>query len=244
MPSPRALVSPERGMRVGTAKQRDASYEHTLSRDESMVFSQQRSILHNWDECSVADDPQLTRELYNEAIKAILDQLGGFPEVNLRDIPNYRTSKQHILKTKVPKTSEMQMVPKLPSYMQEQTGEDYDKSRISAGYLESKKERHIYNLINQTLNGTTDEAHKKKYYHYLVSHGITIVSDIFERMDMDRKIIESLRHLQAMDNLSEEEYYHRKQQLMRKLTAKATKFLYEREKREEEITLEKMVIRK
>ena len=43
-----------------------------------------------------------------------------------------------------------------------------------------------------------------------MSQGITIVSDIFERMDMDRKIVESLRKLQAMDNLSEEEFYKKK----------------------------------
>jgi len=55
-----------------------------------------------------------------------LDKLGGFPDVNLRKIPNYRTSKQVILK-KVPKTSELQMVPKLPPNMQiEQSGEDFD----------------------------------------------------------------------------------------------------------------------
>ena len=55
------------------------------------------------------------------------------------------------------------------------------------------------------------------------------MSDIFERMDMDRKIEESLRRLQAMDGLSEAEYYKKKQALMRKLTQKATKFLYEKE---------------
>ena len=33
-----------------------------------------------------------------------------------------------------------------------------------------------------------------------------------------------------MDNLTEEEYYEKKSKLMRKLTQKATKFLYEKEK--------------
>ena len=73
-------------------------------------------------------------------------------------------------------------------------------------------------MINQTLNGLCDEDHKKKYYHYLISQGITIVSDIFERMDMDRKIVEALRRLQAMDGLSENDFYKKKQALMRKLT--------------------------
>lgn len=60
------------------------------------------------------------------------------------------------------------------------------------------------------MNGLCDEDHKQKYYAYLKLHGITIVSDIFERMDMDRKIIESLRKLQAIDNLSEKEFYEKK----------------------------------
>lgn len=68
------------------------------------------------------------------------------------------------------------------------------------------------------MNGLSDEDHKRKYYTFLVAQGITIVSDIFERMDMDRKIIESLRKLQAMDHLSEEEYLNKKKLLMRKLT--------------------------
>ena len=41
---------------------------------------------------------------------------------------------------KVPKISELQMIPKLPPHMDnEQTGEDFDKSKISAGFLDAKK---------------------------------------------------------------------------------------------------------
>ena len=65
-------------------------------------------------------------------------------------------------------------------------------------------------MINQTLNGLGDDDHKQRYYKFLISKGITIVSDIFERMDLDRRIIESLRRLQKMDNLSEQEFYHKK----------------------------------
>ena len=95
-------------------------------------------------------------------------------------------------------------MPKLPDYMlTEQTGAEFDKQKVSASYLDAKKQKHVFNIINQTLNGLTDENHKNKYYAYLKAKGITIVSDIFERMDMDRKIIESLRKLQSMDGLSE-----------------------------------------
>ena len=95
-------------------------------------------------------------------------------------------------------------------------------------------------MLNQTLNSLGDDNHKKKYYNYLISSGLQIVTDIFERMDMDRKIIEALRKLQTMDHLSEEEYYQRKQVLVRKMTAKATKFLYEKEPKLKEITLKEM----
>lgn len=41
------------------------------------------------------------------------------------------------------------MVPKLPDYMQtEQTGEDFDKTKVSAAYLESKKQKKVYQMIN------------------------------------------------------------------------------------------------
>lgn len=83
--------------------------------------------------------------------------------------------------------SELQMIPKLPAHMQtEQTGEEFEKSKVSAEFLEQKKLKKIYQMLNQTLNGLCDDDHKKKYYAYLVTQGITIVSDIFERMDMDR----------------------------------------------------------
>ena len=78
--------------------------------------------MHNWDQYN-EEEVSLTRELYNEAIQAVLAQFGGFLEVNLHDIPNHRTSKQHILKTKVPKINDMQMIPILPPNIKEQTGE-------------------------------------------------------------------------------------------------------------------------
>ena len=78
----------------------------------------------------------------------------------------------------------------------------------------------------------------------MVTQGIKIVSDIFDRMDMDRKIIESLRKLQTMDGLSEAEFYAKKQALMRRLTAKNTKFLYEKEKKPVGESLREMAAKK
>jgi len=115
---------------------------------------------------------------------------------------------------------------------------------VSAKFLEAKKQKKIYQVINQTLNGLSDDDHKQKYYKYLISKGITIVSDIFERMDMDRKIIESLRKLQSMDGLTEAQYYEKKAQLMRKMTQKATKFLYEKEEKKQGTSLREMAAKK
>ena len=51
-----------------------------------------------------------------------------------------------------------------------------------------------------------DEPILKKYYAWLRHNNIQIVTDAFERMDLYRKIHESLRKLQMMDGLTEEEF--------------------------------------
>lgn len=95
-----------------------------------------------------ANNLSLMKELYNEAIQQVLARLGGFPDVSLANLPTYRTSKQAILR-KIPKTHELQMLPKLPDYMQvEQDGADFDKTKVSAKYLDAKKQRKIYEMIN------------------------------------------------------------------------------------------------
>ena len=63
-------------------------------------------------------------------------------------------------------------------------------------------------------------------------------------MDKDRKIVESLRKLQSMDGLSEEEFYKKKQALMRKMTAKATKFLYDKKPKQKGGTLRELAAKK
>ncbi len=63
-------------------------------------------------------------------------------------------------------------------------------------------------------------------------------------MDLDRKIVESLRKLQAMDNMTEEEYYRKKDALMRKMTHKATAFLYEKEDKKKGNSLRELAAKK
>lgn len=96
----------------------------------------QDNIFYNWDKYGANDLP-LVRSLYKEAIKQILDRIGGFPDVSLANLPTYRTSKQAILR-KIPKTHEMQLLPKLPPYMQtEQDGNDFEKTKVNAKYLDA-----------------------------------------------------------------------------------------------------------
>ena len=64
-----------------------------------------RSIFHNWDEYG-ANDLEKVKELYKQAIKEILDRLGGFPSGSLASLPTYRTSKLAILR-KIPKEHEL-----------------------------------------------------------------------------------------------------------------------------------------
>ena len=68
-----------------------------MSMDLASSEQIEQNIFNNWDEFG-AEDAKFARQAYNEAIKEILDKLGGFPEVSLSKLPNYRTSKQIILK--------------------------------------------------------------------------------------------------------------------------------------------------
>ena len=108
---------------------------------------EQDNIFYNWDKYG-AEQYQLISHQYNHAIQDILDSLGGFPDVRLSNLPTYRTSKNHILK-QVPKTSELQMVPKLPpNLIVEMTGDEFDKTKISAKFLDKKKTEKVNQLIN------------------------------------------------------------------------------------------------
>lgn len=41
------------------------------------------------------------------------------------------------------------MIPKLPDYMKaEQDGAEFNKTKVSAKYLDAKKQRKVYELIN------------------------------------------------------------------------------------------------
>lgn len=134
-----------------------------------------------------------------------------------------------------------QLIPEIPTNVKKSMEQEQSqKNRINANYLAQRKMQKVYESINQTLAACSDEWIQTRYFQFLKMNNVTIQSDIFERMDLDRRIIESLRKLQYMDNLTEEEFYEKKMKLMRKLTEKATKFLYDREQITDNVDQETM----
>jgi hypothetical protein len=51
-------------------------------------------------------------------------------------------------------------------------------------------------VINQTLISIKDDYIRQRYFDYMKKNKIEIVSDIFERMDLDRKFRDELRRVQ------------------------------------------------
>lgn len=51
-------------------------------------------------------------------------------------------------------------------------------------------------VINQTLISIKDEYIRQRYFNFMKKNKIEIVSDIFERMDLDRKFRDELRKVQ------------------------------------------------
>ena len=48
------------------------------------------------------DQQALVKELFDKYIESVMDTVGGFPDMNLQNMPNYRAPKFEILK-KIPK---------------------------------------------------------------------------------------------------------------------------------------------
>lgn len=58
------------------------------------------------------------------------------------------------------------------------------------------KLKYTYMVINQTLISISDCLMRQRYFDYMKENKIEIVSDIFERMDLDRKFNDELRRMQ------------------------------------------------
>ena len=67
------------------------------------------------------------------------------------------------------------MIPKLPKNILNSKKQEKDqKTKIDAKFLAAKKMQKIYESINQTLNGLSDDWILRKYYNYLKMNNIQI----------------------------------------------------------------------
>lgn len=89
------------------------------------------------------------------------------------------------------------MVPKLPATFRELTAAEYQASKVQASTMEQTKQRNVVAFLNQTLMSFHNKQVREKFSLFMTRNNIAIVSDIFERMDLNRRINESLRVLQA-----------------------------------------------
>lgn len=68
--------------------------------------------------------------------------------------------------------------------------------------MESNRHQTTVNFINQTLMAFHSQKVRERYAKFLKDKGIRILSDIFERMDLNRRINDALRVLQINEDLS------------------------------------------
>jgi len=75
--------------------------------------------------------------------------------------------------------------------------ENHTEHKVQANQLELMKLKWTYMVINQTLISIKDCLIRQRYFDYMKKNKIEIVSDIFERMDLDRKFRDELRKMQT-----------------------------------------------
>ena len=91
-----------------------------------------------------------------------------------------------------------QMIPQFPDNFAQLNvfDEHHTEHKIQASQLELLKLKWTYMVINQTLISIKDEYIRQRYFNFMKKNKIEIVSDIFERMDLDRKFRDELRKVQ------------------------------------------------
>jgi len=83
----------------------------------------------------------------------------------------------------------------LPPNFKETDGVDFDAKKVCASALESNRHQTTINFINQTLMAFHSQKVRERYAKFLKDKGIRILTDIFERMDLNRRINDALRIL-------------------------------------------------
>lgn len=121
------------------------------------------------------------------------------------------------------------LIPKLPKNFKETDGVDFDAQKICASTLESNRHKQTILFLNQTLMSFHSKKVREKYSKYLKDNNIQILSDIFERMDLNRRINDSLRILQMNENLTPQQLAEKRKIIFRKLARKTAVHLYQKD---------------
>ena len=89
----------------------------------------------------------------------------------------------------------LSMVPQFPVNFAELNNvqKTDDEVKLQPQALENIKMKWTYMFLNQILIGIKDDFIRTRYFNFIKSNQIDIVSDIFQRMDMDRKFKDELR---------------------------------------------------
>jgi hypothetical protein len=79
-----------------------------------------------------------------------------------------------------------------------------------------------YTFINKLILETKDAFIKKKYESYIKDNEINLCSDIFHRLDIDRKLKDELKRLQRLSEMTGEEvpieeFLQRKKQVQKEI---------------------------
>ena len=166
-----------------------------------------------------------TQRRFARAIFEVLEMYVKPFNDKLKDLPNYRISKSVAIK-RCSQSNEKDLIPKLPKAFREVNGKEFDSKKVCASTLESKKFKQTILFVNQTLMCFHSAKIREKYSQFLKESGVVILSDIFERMDLNRRITDALKILQIKEKLTNAELNEKRKLIFRKLARKTAVHLY------------------
>lgn len=87
-------------------------------------------------------------------------------------------------------------------------------------------------FINQMLMSIKDDFIRQKYFKFIMDNQIEIVSDIFERMETDRKLKDEMMRLARNSQFDLEEFLKQKKIIQKQALEQAEKKRIEKRQRE------------
>ena len=80
--------------------------------------------------------------------------------------------------------------------------------------------------VLQNINSCADIFVKNKYFEYLKANNIELISNIYERMDLDRRIKDKMAEMAKNQSVTQESLNKTKKKLKKMINKKLTSFLY------------------